>query len=289
MMALSNKNSNWVLLLLVSFIWGSPYILREIALKSFSHGQVAAFQVFLSFLIFTPLIVKNYKKLTKSNAIALFLTGLAGNIGPSFFFAKAQTLISSSIAGMLTAMLPTLTLLMSIIFFKGKTNTKVIGGIVLGFAGTLIIIFSGESHGSTHLLGIFYVFMAMVSVATSINIVSFALPNLNGTEIASLAFLFVGPLAGIFLSTTDLQAPMLAEQFTKSAGMLALLAVLTFAGVICYNKLIKQSSHVFAASIAYLIPVVAIFWGIVIGGDHISISQIAAIIIILVGVNLTHR
>lgn len=289
MMALSNKNSNWVLLLLVSFIWGSPYILREIALKSFSHGQVAAFQVFLSFMIFTPLIVKNYKKLTKSNAIALFLTGLAGNIGPSFFFAKAQTLISSSIAGMLTAMLPTLTLLMSIIFFKGKTNTKVIGGIVLGFAGTLIIIFSGESHGSTHLLGIFYVFMAMVSVATSINIVSFALPNLNGTEIASLAFLFVGPLAGIFLSTTDLQAPMLAEQFTKSAGMLALLAVLTFAGVICYNKLIKQSSHVFAASIAYLIPVVAIFWGIVIGGDHISISQIAAIIIILVGVNLTHR
>lgn len=289
MMALSNKNSNWVLLLLVSFIWGSPYILREIALKSFSHGQVAAFQVFLSFLIFTPLIVKNYKKLTKSNAIALFLTGLAGNIGPSFFFAKAQTLISSSIAGMLTAMLPTLTLLMSIIFFKGKTNTKVIGGIVLGFAGTLIIIFSGESHGSTHLLGIFYVFMAMVSVATSINIVSFALPNLNGTEIASLAFLFVGPLAGIFLSTTDLQAPMLAEQFTKSSGMLALLAVLTFAGVICYNKLIKQSSHVFAASIAYLIPVVAIFWGIVIGGDHISISQIAAIIIILVGVNLTHR
>ena len=288
-MALSNKNSNWLLLLLVSFIWGSPYILREIALESFTHGQVAAFQVFLSFLLFVPLIVRNFKKLTKNNAIALFLTGLAGNIGPSFFFAKAQTLISSSIAGMLTAMLPTITLLLAILFFKNKTNTKVIGGILLGFAGTLIIIFSGESHGTTHLLGIFYVFMAMVSVATSINIVSFALPNLSGTEIASLAFLFVGPLAGIYLATTDLQAPLLAEGFSKSAGMLAMLAGLTFAGVIFYNKLIKQSSHVFAASIAYLIPIVAIFWGIVIGGDHISLAQIAAIIIILVGVNLTHR
>ncbi|WP_321299709.1 DMT family transporter [Marinifilum fragile] len=285
----SNKNSNWFLLLLVSFIWGSPYILREIALKSFSHDQVAAFQVFLSFLLFLPLIFKNIKKLGKDNIIPLILSGLTGNIGPSYFFAKAQTLISSSIAGMLTAMLPTITLLMAILLFKNKTNIKIIGGILLGFAGTLIIIFSGESHGTTHLLGIFYVFMAMVSVATSINIISFALPKLTGTEIASLAFLFVGPMAGSYLAFTDLSAPLAAENFTNSALMLTLLALLTFAGVIFYNRLIKQSSHVFAASIAYLIPIVAIFWGIVIGGDQITLAQIASIIIILVGVNLTHR
>ncbi|NOU61466.1 DMT family transporter [Marinifilum caeruleilacunae] len=285
----SNKKSNWFLLLLVSFIWGSPYILREIALESFSHDQVAAFQVFLSFILFLPLIFKNLKKLGKNNFIPLILSGLTGNIGPSYFFAKAQTLISSSIAGMLTAMLPTITLLMAILLFKNKTNIKIIGGIVLGFAGTLIIIFSGESHGTTHIMGVFYVFMAMVSVAASINIISFALPKLTGTEIASLAFLFVGPSAGCYLLFTDLSAPLMAENFTNSALMLALLASLTFAGVMFYNRLIKQSSHVFAASIAYLIPIVAIFWGIVIGGDHISLAQIASIIIILVGVNLTHR
>lgn len=285
----SNKKSNWLLLLLVSFIWGSPYILREIALKSFSHDQVAAFQVFLSFLLFLPLIFKNFKKLGKDNIIPLILSGLTGNIGPSYFFAKAQTLISSSIAGMLTAMLPTITLLMAILLFKNKTNIKIIGGILLGFTGTLIIIFSGESHGTTHLLGIFYVFMAMVSVATSINLISFALPKLTGTEIASLAFLFVGPMAGTYLVFTDLSTPLVAENFTNSALMLSLLALLTFAGVIFYNRLIKQSSHVFAASIAYLIPIVAIFWGIVIGGDQITLAQIASIIIILVGVNLTHR
>ncbi|WP_421918201.1 DMT family transporter [Marinifilum sp.] len=285
----SNKKNNWFLLLLVAFIWGSPYILREMALESFSHDQVAAFQVFLSFLLFTPLIFKNFKKLNKNNIIPLLLSGVTGNIGPSYFFAKAQTLISSSIAGMLTAMLPTITLLLAILLFKNKTNSKVIGGLVLGFAGTLIIIFSGESHGTTHLLGIFFVFMAMVSVAASINIISFALPNLNGTEIASLAFLFVGPMAGCYLAFTDLSTPLAAQNFSNSALMLSLLALLTFTGVIFYNRLIKQSSHVFAASIAYIIPIVAIFWGIVIGGDYISIAQIVSIAIILVGVNLTHR
>lgn len=283
------KHKNWTLLLLVSFIWGSPYILREIALESFTHSQVAAFQVFLSFILFLPLILKNFKKLNKENIGPLLLSGIAGNIGPSFFFAKAQTLINSSMAGMLNAMLPSITLVLAILFFKGKSNRNTIIGIGLGLIGTFIIALMGDSMGSTQFMGVFYVFMAILSVAISINIVSFALPKLNGIEIASLAFLFVGPMAGAFLLTTDLQSVVKSENFTESAGMLALLAVLTFFGVIFYNQLIKRSSYVFAASIAYLIPIVALFWGITIGGDHITISQIFAIGLILVGVNLTHR
>lgn len=286
---LQNKNKNWLLLLLVSFIWGSPYILREIALKSFTHSQVAAFQVFLSFVLFLPLIFKNFKKLDKENIGPLLLTGIAGNIGPSFFFAKAQTLINSSIAGMLNAMLPAVTLILAILFFKGKSNRNMLVGIGLGLIGSCIIALTGDSYGNTQYMGVFYVFMAILSVAVSINVVSFSLLKLSGIEIASLAFLFVGPMAGVFLLTTDLQAVVQTEKFTESASMLALLAVLTFFGVIFYNQLIKRSSHVFAASIAYLIPIVAIFWGITIGGDQISISQILAICLILVGVNLTHR
>ncbi len=283
------KHKNWILLLLVSFIWGSPYILREIALQSFTHSQVAAFQVFLSFILFLPLIVKNFKKLSNENIGPLLLSGIAGNIGPSFFFAKAQTLINSSMAGMLNAMLPSITLILAILFFKGKSNRNTLIGVGLGLIGACMIALMGDSFGSTQIMGVFYVFMAILSVAISINIVSFALPKLNGIEIASLAFLFVGPMAGIFLLTTDLQSVIKSNNFTESAGMLALLAVLTFFGVIFYNQLIKQSSHIFAASIAYLIPIVALFWGITIGSDQITISQILAICLILVGVNLTHR
>jgi len=286
---LQAKHKNWILLLLVSFIWGSPYILREIALKSFTHSQVAAFQVFLSFILFLPLIFKNIKKLNKDNIGPLLLSGIAGNIGPSFFFAKAQTLINSSLAGMLNAMLPSITLVLAILFFKGKSNRNTLLGIGLGLVGSCIIALMGNSFGSTQFMGVFYVFMAILSVAISINIVSFALPKLNGIEIASLAFLFVGPMAGFFLLTTDLNVVIDSPNFTQSTGMLALLAVLTFFGVIFYNQLIKRSSHVFAASIAYLIPVVALFWGITIGGDQITISQIFAICLILIGVNLTHR
>lgn len=286
---LQDKYKNWLLLLLVSFIWGSPYILREIALESFSHSQVAAFQVFLSFVLFIPLIIKNFKKLNKENIGPLLLTGIAGNIGPSFFFAKAQTLINSSLAGMLNAMLPSITLILAILLFKSKSSRNMLLGIGLGLVGSCLLVLSVESFGSTQFMGIFYVFMAILSVAISINVVSFSLLKLTGIEIASLAFLFVGPMAGIFLFTTDLGIVIDSPNFTKSAGMLALLAVLTFFGVILYNQLIKRSSHIFAASIAYLIPIVALFWGVSIGGDSISTGQIIAIALILFGVNLTHR
>ncbi|MFA8434367.1 MAG: DMT family transporter [Marinifilaceae bacterium] len=288
-MNLNTKSGNWILLLIVSLIWGSPYILREIALKSFTHYQVAALQVFISFCLFLPLIAKNFKKLNSGNIFPLLLSGLTGNVGPSFFFAKAQTQINSSMAGMLNAMLPMVTLMVAILLFRNKPQKHTLIGIALGFGGTATLAFLGDSYGASYFWGIFYVLMAILSIAVSINLVSFSLPNLTGVEIASLAFLFVGPLAGLYLASSDLHSALAATDFIQSSTMIALLGIGTFVGVMLYNQLIKHSSHVFAASIAYIIPVVALFWGIVIGGDNISLWQIASILFILVGVNLVNR
>ncbi len=286
---MDKKYINWILLITVTFLWGTPYILREIAMESFNHNQVAAFQVFISFLLFTPFILKYFNKITKQNIIPLILSGLTGNIGPSYFFAKAQTQISSSMTGMLNAMLPTITLILALLIFRSPARKKTILGIVLGFVGTLLLVFAGQSQGESYFTGIFFVFMAILSIAVSINLVRFALPDLTGLEIAALAFLFAGPLAGGYLLFTDFSTALASAEFYKSMVMVLLLGTLTFLGVIAYNRLIKQSSHIFAASIAYLIPIVAIFFGVVFGGDTVSIMEIAAIAIILFGVNLTNR
>lgn len=289
MINLNTPKGNWILLLLVSFIWGSPFILRQIALESFAHQQVAALQIFISFVLFIPLIIKNLKKLTRKNALLLLLSGLSGNVGPSFFYAKAQTQINSSLAGMLNALLPTITLLIAMLLYRVKPNLYSVLGVIVGLSGTLVLALMGNSLGTTYFWGIFYVLMAILSIAVSINLVSFALPNLTGIEIASLAFLFVGPMAGIYLFQSDLQTPLNSSSILLSSAMITLLGTFTFVGVILNNQLIKQSSHVFAASIAYLIPIVALFWGLVIGGDKISLLQLACIAIILVGVHLANR
>lgn len=281
-----NKNIiNWILLIFVAFIWGSPYILRERALISFSHQQLAGLQVFLSFILFIPFIITSIKKLNKDNIYLLILSGLTGNVGPSFFFALAQTKMNSSATGMLNALLPMITLLVSIIAYKVKPNKFTLISIFIGLIGSICLIISKESQGEYYIQGVFYVFMAILSVAISINIVSFSLPKLKAIEIAALSFLFVGPMAGVFLCFTGLENIEINQEMISSSIVMVLLAISTFVGVIMYNLLIKRSSHIFAASIAYLIPLVAIFWGITIGGDKINIMQILSIVVIFLGLS----
>ena len=58
--------------------------------------------------------------------------------------------------------------------------------------------------------------------------------------------------------------------------------------VVIFNKLIKDTSAIFASSVTYLIPLVAIFWGVV-DGEKILASHLVGAAIILCGVYLVNK
>jgi drug/metabolite transporter (DMT)-like permease len=57
--------------------------------------------------------------------------------------------------------------------------------------------------------------------------------------------------------------------------------------LIAFNKLIKMSSPIFASSITYVIPIVAIIWGII-DGEIFKVSYFIWFILILFGVLLVN-
>jgi drug/metabolite transporter (DMT)-like permease len=73
---------------------------------------------------------------------------------------------------------------------------------------------------------------------------------------------------------------------------LVYVALLSFFGTalakVLFNKLIQLSSPVFASSVTYLMPIVALFWG-VIDGEGFSFLQGIATLIILLGVYLANK
>ena len=72
-------------------------------------------------------------------------------------------------------------------------------------------------------------------------------------------------------------------------GYLAILAVLgTGVAKVFYNKMVHLASPVFASSVTYLIPIVAIFWGIL-DGEKLGLLQLFSGIIILFGVYLVNK
>jgi len=68
-----------------------------------------------------------------------------------------------------------------------------------------------------------------------------------------------------------------------------ILAVIgTSLAVVIFNKLVKDSSAIFASSVTYLIPIVALLWG-VFDGENITIYHLAGVTVILSGVYLVNK
>jgi len=104
------------------------------------------------------------------------------------------------------------------------------------------------------------------------------------------ALLLIGPPAGIYLFCTDFLERMHTHTEAWSAlGYTAILAVFgTALSVIVYNILIKQAGTLFAASVTYAIPIVAMFWG-VFDGEEVTLLHGLLILVILSGVWLVTR
>jgi drug/metabolite transporter (DMT)-like permease len=280
----------WLALLFLGFTWGASFVLMKYGLKSFSYSQVAAIRMFSAFIVLLPFSIKNIKKINKKNITGILIVAFIGNCIPAFLFTIAQTKINSSLAGMLNASTPVFTLLFGLILFQTKTFRSQVIGVIIGLAGAIGLVLSNSTATEIHVNAFaLFVVLATMMYGYNMNYVQSKLKSLNGFEIATLAFLFIGPVTGIYLAFTDLSAPLITPDFTKNLLFVLLLGIFGSAvAVIIVNILIQRVGSMFASSVTYIIPVFAVFWGIV-DGEIISLNQILAILLILTGVYLINK
>ena len=287
---LKKRSWQWITLMFLAFIWGTSFILMKKGLESYTNNQVAAFRIFFSFIILIPLIIRNLNKLSLKNIKSLLIFGYIGNVLPAFLFTKAQTQISSSLAGMLNSLTPLFTLIVGFLLYKSTTKIYNIIGIFIGLLGALGLIIK-ENSGIFKGINSFALFVVLATFCYGINanLVKFKLKELTGIGIVSLGFLFIGPFAGIYLLFSDFSQTFTTENYLINLGYIALLALFSSViALIVFNTLIKYTSTIFATSVTYIIPVIAILWGIF-DGETISGFQLFWISVILLGVYLVNK
>jgi drug/metabolite transporter (DMT)-like permease len=280
----------FTILFMLAFTWGSSFILMKIGLKSFSNDQAAAIRMALASLALLPLSIKHVKKLTKKDFPYLMIAGFIGSFIPAFLFTKAQTRLDSALAGMLNSMTPIFTLIVGALFFKGKFKLRQVIGLILGLIGAMGLISAGQSI-SIHNINsyAFFIVVATMCYAFNINVVRTYLSHLNGIVITALSFMFIWPVALGYLFTTDLQAVTVNPDWQLHLLALAGLGIIgTATAMLFMNSLIRHSSAVFASSVTYIIPIFAIFWGLL-DGENITFMHVICMAIVLVGVYLINR
>lgn len=289
MFSLTKKRWQWSAMILLAFIWGCSFILMKKGLVSFTYVQVAAIRIFFGFIILLPFAIRSFKKLTKQNAKSLALSGLIGNLIPAFLFTFAETRISSSLAGILNSLSPFFTLMVGIIIYKFRPNLFQYLGIFIGFLGAILLVSNGNfsSLNDINIYALLIVFATLL-YGTNSNLIRYNLVGLSGVEITSLAFMFIGPFAGIILFSTDLGPALNSPHLWSS--LLATLALSLFGSVLSlfvYNSLIHHTSAIFATSVTYIIPVFALMWGIL-DGELLGFLQVISMLVILTGVYLVN-
>lgn len=280
----------WLLLIGVSLIWGSSFILMKKGLIAFSPQQVASLRIFMASIILIPFAIKNIYLLQKKDILFILFAGFIGTGIPPFLFTKAQTVINSSTAGILNSLTPLFALAIGFFLFKLKLNINKISGVFLGLAGAIILfIFKSGDGFSINVHGLLVV-LAALCYATSSTMIKSKLQAVKSLHFTSFVFLFIGPPAGIYLLFSDVLSVINTHPYaTQAFGYILILSVVgTAIANLMFNKLILVSSAIFAQSVTYLMPVIAVIWGLM-DNEAIELADLGGIVLILCGIFLINR
>ncbi|WP_239540725.1 DMT family transporter [Spongiivirga citrea] len=284
--------NKWALIIILSLIWGSSFILIKKGLVGLSAMQLGALRIIMSGIVVIGLGYKQLKEMPKASWKYLILAGFLGTFFPSFFFAYAETEIDSAVASMLNSLVPLITIITGVLLFRIKTGWMQVLGVLIGLSGTAILILKGASiNPDQNYYYSLFVISSTVMYALNVNIVKRYLQNLNALGLTAGTFLFIVPFAlGVLIYTGFFKTEvMTSNKVLVSIGYVLLLSVFgTALAKVLFNRLIQISNPVFSTSVTYLMPVVAIFWGLL-DGERITLVQILAAGLILGGVYLVNK
>lgn len=284
--------TNIVILIVVALIWGSNYILIKVALQHFNALEMSFARLLLTAIVILPFTFF-YAKITRADQWRwCIILGFTGNIIPFTLFSIAQTEINSSLAGMLGSLQPAFALLVAVYIYRRKTSRAQIAGVLLGLIGALLLLSAGETVRfdvtTTGYGGL--VILATLFYGFSINLIKehlYELPAMHITGI-QLGTMLLPSLIGYIWVFEPKADNFLSDAVLSITAIVLLATVSSIFGVWLFTRLIRNTGPVVASSVAYLIPVVAILWGMF-DREAIYTQQIIGTAIVFIGLALINR
>lgn len=290
---MKSETKSWLTLVLLACIWGSSFILMKRGMQTldgepiFSDMQVGALRMFFAGSILLPFSIKALRKIKKGrDYLLLFIVGFCGNFVPAFLFTYAETSISSGYAGMLNSFTPIFTVIIGFFIFKIRLNTVQIIGLAIGTLGMVLLMYSGHLEPSNGgLIHVLAIVLATFLYGISLNTIKHKLAHFTAIEITSVALLLVlvpALIANGYFGT--IQTIRTNEHALEGLAYIAILGIIgTAFAVIIFNQIIAMRDALFASSVTYFIPIVAVFIGFGFN-ESINLGQIGSMFIVLMGV-----
>lgn len=275
----------WILLIILTIIWGSSFILIKKSLDHFTPYQVGALRVLIAGIILMPIAISKYKLFPKKHLKWLILAAFTGNFIPMFLFPIAETEISSSIAGIINSMMPIFVIIVGTLFWKFETTKRQMTGIFISFTGVCMLAFGGGDDSEFKIFPILLLLLATLCYAISTTTVKSKLMEVSSTILSAFVFSFVLFLPSLIalISTGFVSTFTFSKENMMGLMFVSLLSVFgTGLAMMMNYRLLKVSTPLFASTVTLLMPIVAIIWGIL-DGEKLTILQFVGASIIIAG------
>ena len=279
----------WVYLIILSMIWGSSYILIKKGLVGLTPLQLGSIRIVMTTLILSVFGWKHLQKIPKKAWKWIVFTGFFGTFFPSYLFAFAETVIDSSVAAVLNGMTPLFTLILGLLFFNSKFKWIKMLGVLVGFGGTLVLVSNEFTvRSGVNSLYAFLVVAATLCYSINVNLIKYKLAGIPALAIALGNFVsIIIPALGVLIFVEFQWSEItVSSVVSTSLGYIFILSLFgTALAKVMFNELVSISTPVFSISITYLLPIVAIGWGIL-DGEQFTLIQWLGCGLILFGVYL---
>ena len=288
---MSSNQLKWLYLFILSLIWGSSFILIKKALVGLTDYQVGALRIVLTSIFLFSIGFKSVAKIKKHHWKWIAITGFLGSFFPPFFFAMAQNHIDSSVASILNSLTPLSTIITGVLFLRMKSTRLQILGVFIGFGGTLLLLIAGaDINPDRNYWYSILIIISTIGYAFNVNIIKKYLQDVNAVAITTGNFMWIFLPALIILYFSGFfETIWNSSEMQLAFGYVALLSIFgTAIAKIIFNRMVQISSPVFASSVTYTMPIVAVLWGVW-DGETFGFLQIVAAAIILVGVYLSNK
>ncbi len=285
----------FLLLILLSAIWGSSFFAIKISVESLDPVSVASGRLIIAAVVLY--IYFRIKKLRFNPDLkTIFIIigiGLLGNFLPFFLISWSEQFIQSNTTGLLMSVGPIFALILSHFMTQDqKFSYNKLFAILIGLTGVLFILGFDSlmgllSNNYSLIVPKLTVILAVLGYVIS-SIFAYNLKKINIIALTTFVTISAALISIPFMLFAEFQNPSTISNKSLTALIYLGLFPTAIAFLIRFH-LISKAGPVYLSYVSYLIPIFAIFWGFIFLGENISTNSLVGLFFILIGIYLGQK
>jgi len=282
----------YVALIALALIWGASFLFIKVAVHDMSPEVLLLMRSASGLVALAVLVRAMGRPLLgdgwRSRIGSYVIMAVTNAVVPWIAIAWGEQHISSGLASILNS---TTTLWTAVLIYwvmpSERPTLLNYAGVAIGLAGVVVLVTPElTAHGlSGSFLGAMAVILAALSYAAN------ALYQRRKMRHVSVMEVSIGQLIATVIFAIPIAAPTLPSMHVALISLGAVVALGaggTGIAYLLYYYVMNNLGAVRASGVTLLVPVTAVFWGAAVLGEHVTVTIVAGMVVILAGIVLTN-